>query len=316
VHFPLDAYCPDDGNICNGSDVCTANGCVPGAPFVCTDDGIPCTSQVCDPVLNVCVTIPDDSLCTVCGQTCNPDLGGCGFFCNISTCQGKVYECGECTDNDGDCKIDSGDDQCLGPCDNTEDSYYGGIPGQNNSPCKSDCYFDQDTGSGNDDCYWSHKCDPLEVAPDYPPEGSQCEFNPNANIPGYTGDCMTAFNTQSAQCLSYCGPLTPNGCDCFGCCVIPGAPTTVWLGSENPPGTGSCNSGTLDDPTMCKPCTQVQACLNTCDICEVCVGKPNLPPECLEQDCPPNVQKCGLPGQAPCPDGFTCITGCCQENPG
>ena len=83
--------------------------------------------------------------------------------CQVSTCQGKVYQCGDCLDNDGDCKVDAADDQCLGPCNNTENSFFGGIPGQNNSPCKSDCFFDADTGSGNDDCYWSHKCDPLEA---------------------------------------------------------------------------------------------------------------------------------------------------------
>src|SRR5262249_30843808 len=159
-------------------------------PFKCPDDGIACTTEVCDAALNKCVSIPDDNLCA-CGQTCVPAKGGCGNFCQIKTCQGKVYQCGDCLDNDGDCRIDDSDTQCLGPCDNTEDSLYGGIPGQNNSPCKSDCYFDQDTGSGNDDCYWSHKCDPLEVPPDYPPEGSKCAYDPNANIPGYGGTCAT-----------------------------------------------------------------------------------------------------------------------------
>jgi len=203
----------------------------------------------------------------------------------------------------------------AGPCDNTEDSFYGGIAGQNNSPCKSDCYFDQDTGAGNDDCFWSHKCDPLEVGPDYPPEGSQCEYNPNANIPGYNGTCGTAYTTQSQTCLNYCGPLTPNGCDCFGCCEFDGLPYTVWLGSENPSGVGSCNLNTISDPSKCKPCTQVQACINTCDTCEICIGQTQLPPGCIEQNCPAGVQKCGQPGQDPCLAGFSCITGCCIANP-
>ena len=125
-------------------------------------------------------------------------------------------------------------------------------------------------------------------------------------------DCPDA---QSDACLDFCMPLTPNGCDCFGCCVIPGAPTTVWLGSENPPGTGSCNINTVNDPTKCKPCTQVPACLNPCGMCEICIGQP-LPPGCGQQDCPAGKQPCGLPGQPPCPAGFSCITGCCQMNPG
>ena len=315
VNFPQDYLC-SDGQLCNGAETCNAQlGCQPAAaPHVCPDDGIACTVSTCNAQLNTCINAPQNNLCP-CGQTCSAQDGGCGNFCTVKTCQGKVYACGDCLDNDGDCKIDDADDQCLGPCDNTENSFYGGIPGQNNSPCKADCYFDQDTGSGNDDCYWSYKCDPLEVAPNYPPAGSQCSYNPGASIPGYGGSCAQAFASQSATCLGYCGTLTPNGCDCFGCCSIPGLAYTVWLGSENPAGTGSCNANTLQDPTMCKPCTQVQACLNTCGNCEICIGKPDLPPECQVQECPPGAQACGQPGQPFCPDGASCITGCCQANP-
>ncbi|MBK8939605.1 MAG: hypothetical protein IPM79_18795 [Polyangiaceae bacterium] len=303
-----------DSDICDGEELCTDAGCVNGSPLVCADDGIACTDEQCDPQQG-CVAIPDDTQCG-CGETCNPAQGGCGNFCVVSECQGKVYACGDCVDNDGDCLIDSGaDEHCLGPCDNTEDSLFGGIPGQNNSPCKSDCYFDQDTGAGNDDCYWSHKCDPLEVAPGYHPEGSQCEYNPNANIPGYNGSCNTAYNVQSDACLDYCGPLTPNGCDCFGCCDIPGAATTIWLGSENP--AGFCTLDDLNNNTLCEPCTQVIACLNEClddpVNCEICIGG-ELPPGCTEQNCG-TAQVCGQPGQDPCPTGFSCITGCCQANP-
>ena len=312
AHYAQDYIC-DDGVFCNGAEVCGANGCSAGSPPSC-NDGVACTSDVCDPILDACKGIPNSALCA-CGETCNPAQGGCGNFCQPAECQGKIYACGDCIDNDGDCKPDSADTQCLGPCDNTEDSFYGGIPGQNNSPCKSDCYFDQDTGQGNDDCYWSHKCDPLEVAPNYPPEGSQCAYNPNASIPGYNGSCGQAFASQSTACLDYCGPLTPNGCDCFGCCALPGLGYTVWLGSENPAGTGSCNVNNMNDPTKCKPCTQVSACLNTCETCEVCIGKPELPPGCVEQFCPAGVQKCGQTGQAPCPPGESCITGCCYANP-
>ncbi|MDI1443992.1 hypothetical protein [Polyangium sp. 6x1] len=313
AHYAQDYMCDDDV-FCDGAEVCDPfQGCIEGEPVTCSD-GIACTADVCDEVLDTCKGIPDDSLCP-CNQTCDAEQGGCGNFCKVTTCQGKVYACGDCVDNDGDCKTDSADDQCLGPCDNTEDSFYGGIPGQNNSPCKSDCYFDADTGSGNDACYWSHKCDPLSVAPSYPPEGSQCAYNPNASIPGYSGTCSMAAQTQSALCDTYCGPLTPNGCDCFGCCLLPWVDHAVWLGSENPSGTGSCTLDNVDDPSKCKPCTQVQACDNPCETCEICIGKPNLPPECAEQQCAPGADKCGLPGQPSCPDGHTCITGCCAPIP-
>jgi hypothetical protein len=257
----------------------------------------------------------------------NPDGG-------ISQCQGHTYECGDLIDNDGDGLIDQDDPDCLGPCDNTEGSYFGGIPGQNNAPCKMDCYFDQDTGPGNDDCYWSHECDPLAVGPAYPPEGLDkankpyCEYDTSVVIPGSSASCSELFDKQSALCESYCGPLTPNGCDCFGCCELPaGGGKYVWLGSTVND-VGSCDKDSLNDPAKCKPCTPVKACLNGCGHCEICIGKDKLPDDCVsdggtpdagdggtEPQCPSGVQPCGLAGQAPCASGYYCITGCCYAVP-
>jgi hypothetical protein len=308
-------YMCDDGQVCNGAEVCNAgSGCQAGPAYTCPTSGVSCATNVCDPVLNGCKPITNNAACP-CGQVCDATRG-CGNFCTVKTCQGKVYECGDCQDNDNDCRLDSDDSQCLGPCDNTENSYYGGISGQNNAPCKADCYFDADTGAGNDDCYWSHKCDPYEVAPNYPPEGNKCTYDAQASIPGTSQTCGQLSATQSSTCGTYCGPLTPNGCDCFGCCDIPGAPTTVYLGSENPSGTGSCNIATVADPLNCKPCTVVPACYNTCGHCELCVGKTTLPGDCVSQTCPAGAQVCGLAGQAPCPTNQSCITGCCFANPG
>src|SRR6185503_7418103 len=115
--------------------------------------------------------------------------GGCDPF---SPCQGHVYQCGDGLDNDVDGLVDADDPECLGPCDNAEDGFYVGIPGQPGPTCVVDCYFDQDTGSGNDDCHWSHECDPNEVPPDYYPEGYngvQCAYDPSANIPGTVLTC-------------------------------------------------------------------------------------------------------------------------------
>src|SRR5262249_51732889 len=67
--------------------------------------------------------------------------GGGTFTCYIAPCQGKVYACGDCIDNDGDGLVDSMDPDCLGACQNNEAGFYGSIPGQNNAPCKSDCYW-------------------------------------------------------------------------------------------------------------------------------------------------------------------------------
>ena len=315
-------YTPDnsvcqDTLLCNGSEVCdptpVTGGCKAGTAPTCQSDGIACTQESCVEPFG-CVSTPNDSLCP-CGQTCSATQGGCGNFCRISQCSGKLYQCGDCIDNDADCKIDSFDEHCTGVCDNTENHLYPNLPGAPGGPCKLDCFFDNGNGSGNDDCYWDHKCDPLAVAPNYPPEGLSCAYDPTSR-PGPGLTCQQALTAQSSTCTGFCGPLVPNGCDCFGCCAIPGAPTTVWLGSEDGSDNGLCTLSTLADPTKCKPCTQVPACLNTCERCELCLGKPTIPADCNGQTCPPGRQACGLAGQAPCPQGQFCVTGCCQNNPG
>ncbi len=311
-YLPSDAAC-DDGTFCNGAEACDLTaGCQAGTPVVCGSDGIACTADICDETLNGCIHPPNDDLCP-CGQECSVALGGCGSDCAIAMCDGHLYGCGDCVDNDGDCDVDDNDSNCFGPCSNNESGLDGLIPGQDNAPCKHDCYFDGNSGSGNDDCYWSHECDPLE------PSATTCEYDPNAGIPGYAGnmDCTNALMSQSAQCESYCEVLSPNGCDCFGCCEVDlgNETVTVYLGSKvDGNGESTCSIDVIDDPALCHPCTQVPACLNTCADCEICFGNPGpLPPECGGvQVCADGQALCGQAGQDPCPEGEFCLTGCCQ----
>ncbi len=257
--------------------------------------------------------------------------------CKPFACDGvHTYQCADCLDNDKDGKIDAADPDCLGPCHNREDGFDIAIPGANNAPCKEDCYFDQDSGSGNDDCYWDHRCDPKQ------PVLPKCPYN--AAMLG-SGSCPAV---QSATCHKICGPLTPNGCDCFGCCDIPGGSGNyVFIGSLDGNGNPTCKLGLEKDPSKCHPCTPVADCLNSCDKCELCLGKNVLPPECFPNmssssatgaggasasgtaasaaassgtggatgQCPMGIQPCGLPNQPSCPVGEYCITGCCVVPP-
>lgn len=253
--------------------------------------------------------------------------GGATWGCHVTACSGHTLECGDCVDNDGDGVVDSHDPECLGPCDNTEGpGLNAGIGGETGGPCAADCYFDFGNGPGNDDCHWDHRCDPLAVAPDFPPEGSGCAFD--SSRVG-SRDCP---EEQSDDCHDFCSPLTPNGCDCFGCCTFDelagagpgGSDGYVWIGALDSAGNGSCTFADIDDPAACPPCTPVADCFNGCGRCELCVGRDTLPPDCFPPDgavdldagvpgrCEVGIDPCGLPGDPECAPDFYCISGCCQ----
>lgn len=244
----------------------------------------------------------------------------------VAPCQGHIYLCGNTLDDDGDGLADSEDPDCLGPCDNNEGGFYLNIPGGDSSPCQLDCYFDQDQGPGNDGCEWDARCDPLEPDPN-----PLCAYEDPPRPPTVCPD------TQDPECEVNCGPLVPNGCDCFGCCELPsGSGEYRFIGSVADDGTTpTCSLSNLEG---CRPCTPVDACLNACGRCELCLGRTfeDLPDDCFGTPPPdagtlpdggpaptpdggtpidvcsdPTRQDCGVPGLPACPDGFFCVTGCC-----
>jgi hypothetical protein len=247
------------------------------------------------------------------GTTC--DFGGFSGACRaglcdcaLIQCDGRVTACGNCVDDDGDGLIDNDDPECLGPCDNYEgEELLSGVGGETGNQCVADCYFDFGNGSGNDDCRWSRSCDPLEPK-------AQCTYNENL-LGG--NDCP---DTQSQLCGDICMPLTPNGCDCFGCCTFPelagmgpgGGDGYVYIGSES-----GCTFDTVTDPAFCQACTPAGNCLNTCGRCEICLGKSTIPADCFPASagdrCPIGKQECGLSGDDQCQPGSFCLTGCCTD---
>ena len=223
-------------------------------------------------------------------------------------------QCSDGIDNDGDGKIDLADPECVGPLDNDESSFATGIPGDNMDACKQDCFFDGNSGMGDDHCLWQLKCDPLSTA-------ASCPYDPNY-ASSHTMECSVSAS-QTAACVSACQKLVPNGCDCFGCCLIPGAPNAIRLAA-------TCTAKDFNDPTKCPPCTQVTQCSNPCGHCELCIGKTTLPPDCYEgggdagvdggtdgptgQQCGSDYVPCGPGTSIPldgCPANYGCITGCC-----
>ena len=220
-------------------------------------------------------------------------------------------QCSDGIDNDGDGKIDYNDPECVGPLDNDESSYATGIPGDNMDACKQDCFFDGNSGGGDDHCDWQLKCDPKSVE-------NKCPYDMQYATQHAT-EC-SASASQSQACIDNCRKLVPNGCDCFGCCVIPGAATPIRLAA-------TCTAADFGNPAKCPPCTQVTQCSNPCDHCEICIGKPTLPADCTTptpdagtdgppppNNCGSDFVPCGLGTPTPadgCGPNYGCITGCC-----
>jgi hypothetical protein len=229
--------------------------------------------------------------------------------------------CSDGKDNDGDGKVDFDDPECVGPLDNDEGSFATGIPGDNVDPCKQDCFFDGNSGMGDDGCEWQLKCDPLNSGAN---AEHKCEYDAQY-AQQHAKECSVS-NSQSDKCIKNCRPLTPNGCDCFGCCQVPGAATAIRL-------SASCTAKDFGDPSKCQPCTQVEQCNNPCEHCELCMGKDTLPADCApasdggtpgsDGSVPTPVPSCGtyaacartpqgsIDPVAACPANYGCVQGCC-----
>jgi hypothetical protein len=246
-----------------------------------------------------------------CGNTVNAlaDGGGAsgGSSGTAGAGGGKIpigqTQCSDGIDNDGDGKIDYNDPECVGPLDNDEGTFATGIPGDNIDLCKQDCFFDGNSGMGDDGCLWQLKCDPLTT-------NASCPYD-QAYATQHASECSLS-SSQSQTCIDKCRKLVPNGCDCFGCCVVPGASTPIRL-------VPTCTSKDFNDPTKCPACTQVTQCMVPCGTCEYCIGKTTLPAECTTDGgtpytCPSGEMACGMYGIDPalCPEGTGCVTGCCR----
>lgn len=294
--------------------------------------------------------LPDGSVCNDTGDICRLPDGGLVYSDGgvipdgglpdgsvvplpplaIAICPGQTepYACGNLIDDDGDGQIDSRDSDCLGPCDDNE----GGFDpltstSMGGNDCKVDCYFDPEAGGGNG-CSVDITCDPLEPGVVWG-NGSSCGFDPPCSPDPYTA----AFGDPGAQnqnCADDCGPMVPNGCDCFGCCLFDSEIGKIdgsdlgyrFIGTRDASGA-TCTSDAIGSATACRPCTPVPSCQNGCGRCELCLGRDlvnnPIPADCLipsdagvdDQQCPDPTDACGLPGQAACAGGEYCLTGCC-----
>lgn len=237
--------------------------------------------------------------------------------------------CDNGKDDDGDGLVDGFDPECTGPFDNDEGTFATGIPGDNSDPKWQDCFFDGNSGAGDDGCRYATGC----LTGDLPKTDPDCKL--------------------TDACVKFCAPLTQNGCDCFGCCSVQlpnGSSIDVFEAS-------TCSLATIDDAKACPRCVKNTECGNTCGECELCAGKTTLPASCspppgtggsgntgsggantgsggasatggssnaggkvgsggtvgtggVANTCDDGEQVCG-PGLAACESGYYCSFGCC-----
>jgi hypothetical protein len=243
------------------------------------------------------------------GSNPNPGDGSTPFVFNDAgqvLCGNVPCACSDGKDNDTDGVFDTFDPECVSAWDNDESSFATGISGDNRDDACQDCFFDGNSGSGDDGCRVPSSC----LTTGMPTSGQ--------------GGCNSC--TASTECTNFCRAYTPNGCDCFGCCAVQlGSNVTknVLLGA-------GCNiDGT--NVTGCTECVPSVSCVNTCGRCELCPGKTAnmLPADCgtavggtpdagvtpvPTPTCDQGEARCGvgLPG---CGVGEACSFGCCLPVP-
>ena len=238
-----------------------------------------------------------------------PFGGGCGT---------GSPQCSNCVDDDADGKVDGFDAECTGPLDNDESSFATGIPGDNIDAVMQDCFFDGNSGAGNDGCN-IHVCCLLGA-----PDQQSCPIGANKyNIT----ECPPPLgNTPLPQkCIDVCGKLAPPGCDCFGCCTICDGAGMCRDVDINPAVSPNCDQTNVNDPgpdgmidtndDPCRKCIQNTDCGSPeCGgaTCVLCPGQDpsTLPSSCGGMStCPDGYMACAADGT--CPEGTYCSNGCC-----
>src|SRR5690606_26909529 len=71
---------------------------------------------------------------------------------------GGTCACSNGVDDDGDGKVDGFDEECTGAADDDEGTFATGISGDNVDPKWQDCFFDGNSGAGDDGCRYHTDC--------------------------------------------------------------------------------------------------------------------------------------------------------------
>jgi hypothetical protein len=255
----------------------------------------PTTSQATTAVDSTTSTTTSDTTTTgevtTTSDPVRPDLPTCGPI----SCGGSILACIDGDDNDGDGLVDLLDPECTGVCDNSEDSFDLSPPGDPGL-CTRDCFFDGNSGSGDDQCEVDLRCDS-----ENPGGYLGCEFSNSNQF------CPNRPEPLLEGCAPFCEPFVLPGCDCFGCCEIATAdgPLTIFL-----EGHADCR---LDNLAACTSCTsRIDECGNPCGECEICFGQTEPEADCRTNECD-GAPTCSSHEDCAC--GEACHLGCCRPPP-
>jgi hypothetical protein len=217
-------------------------------------------------------------------------------------CTPGATQCSDCIDNDNDGQIDGFDVECTSTADNNEGSFATGISGDNIDAKNQDCFFDGNSGGGDDGCATPTCCLLGYSHDECAAKGLGNNFDPATDCPA-----------PSQMCIDYCQPAASPGCDCFGCCTICDSDSCRDI-AVNPAVSPQCTLETLDDEAKCLSCTKSTTCGgSTCggETCTLCPGQTSedLPSSCGGTTQCPGSTVCT--GSADCDAGDFCSAGCC-----
>lgn len=203
VAMPTNEGSPcDDGLYCTCGDVCVAGACTPtGSGSFCCDDGITCTNDSCDEMLNMCINLANDTkcddglycngfeVCDVQARACVDGVDPCfedSFPCTTIQCDENTNSCFCSADNAACDDFDPCTDDlcfCGQGCVNTPNGLCGACCDGTNGLCQDNMLCTDCLAFGG-----QHDCFPLRICADIIATG-ECQEHRGACCDGNTGTC-------------------------------------------------------------------------------------------------------------------------------
>lgn len=177
----------DDGNVCNGDEVCALIAiCRMGPPPNCSDH-VGCTIDACNPSSG-CFSTPDDTACNDgvdCTQDTCDDALGCTHEADDTACNDNIDCTADSCDDMLGCIHDADDDACDDGVDCTEDSCdptLGCVHEPNDDECKEESK-----------CIKRTWCDPNKGCQREYKEGNNCSED---------SDCKKGEECKECKCVA------------------------------------------------------------------------------------------------------------------